>query len=269
MEKLKLRQRFKIWKLVKKKRDIIVKDSLNDLEKFLKDLIIWDEDMWSEKVKRINWLLTNRNVFTDGLILAKTSGIGIKVDTTTPTFGWADLQGNITNSKGSTKPSEATYRGGVTEFQFSAGDDAEIEYHIPHDHVPGSDILLHVHWSHIGALVTGGTLTFTAESMYAKGHNQAPFSAPVTGTFIGTASTTQYQHIISETQYSASAPSGLQIDTDDLEPDGVILMRLEMTTNNITVSGGAVPNPFIHHIDVHYQTTGLIGTKQKAPEFYT
>ena len=84
---------------------------------------------------------------------------------------------------------------------------------------------------------------------------------------MGTASTTQYQHILSETQYSASAPAGLQLDTDDLEVDGVILVRLEMTTNNIT-SSGAVPDPFIHYVDVHYQSTG-IATKAKAPDFYT
>ena len=201
-------------------------------------------------------------------VLDKASGNGIKVDTTNPTFGWADLQGIVTNSKGANKPTEATYRGSITEFRFSDGDDVEIDYHIPHDHVPGTDIHLHVHWSHIGDQVTGGTLTFTVESSYAKGHNQAVFSAPVTGTFTGTASTTQYQHIVSETQYSASTPTGLQVDTDDLEPDGIILMRFEMTTNNITVSGGLVPDPFIHHIDIHYQTTGLIGTKAKAPDFY-
>jgi len=56
MEKLKLVERFKLWKLVKGN----VPKSLNDLEKFLKDLVIWLEDMWSEKVKRINWLLTNK-----------------------------------------------------------------------------------------------------------------------------------------------------------------------------------------------------------------
>lgn len=59
MEKLKLTNRFKIWKLTKKKREIIVKDSLNDLEKFLKDLVVWGENMWSEFVKRINWNLTD------------------------------------------------------------------------------------------------------------------------------------------------------------------------------------------------------------------
>jgi len=202
---------------------------------------------------------------TDGLILDKTSGSGIKVDLSAPTFGWRDLKGKITNSKGATKPSEITYREGITQFQFGAGDDAGLEYHIPHDYVPGTDIHLHVHWSHISGAVTGGNVVFTYEITYCKGHNQAAFPATVTGTIIGTASATQYKHIISEGQISISTGSGTQIDTDDLEPDGLVLCRIEMTTNNMT---GATPDPFIHEVDVHYQSTNL-GTKQKAPDFYT
>jgi len=214
-----------------------------------------------------DFIIDTQLVGTGALALPKTSTSGIKVDTTTPTFGWRDITGEITNAGGANKPTNTTYRGGIDQFRFSAGDESIIRYHIPHDYVAGTDIHIHVHWSHISAIVTGGTITFTAESIYAKGHNQTAFSAPVTGTFVGTASTTQYQHIISETQYSASSPAGLQLDTDDLEPDGVILIRLEMTTNNIT-SSGAVPDPFIHEVDIHYQSTN-IGTKDKAPDFYT
>jgi len=213
---------------------------------------------------RINYKVGSGGV--GHVIVPKEENNGIKVDVLTPTFGWRDLLGKVTNAGGANKPTNATYRGGISQFQFSAGDESIIEFHIPHDYVKGTDIFLHVHWSHISTLVTGGTITFTAESIYAKGHNQAPFSAPATGTFTGDASTTQYQHIVSETQLSASTPGGLQIDTDDLEPDGVIIMRLEMTTNNIT-SSGAVPDPFIHFVDVHYQSTN-IATKDKAPDFY-
>lgn len=201
------------------------------------------------------------------LIIPKTTNIGIKVDTAAPTFGWRDLLGNITDAGGSNKPTRTTYRGGIDQFLFAAGDEAILEFHIPHDYTPGTDLYLHVHWSHISTLVTGGTVTFTAESSYAKGFNQAPFQAPVTGTFIGTASTTQYQHIISEAQYSAAAPAGLQLTRGDLEVDGVIFVRLEMTTNNIT-SSGAVPDVFIHYVDIHYQSTNM-ATKAKAPDFYT
>lgn len=214
----------------------------------------------------MDYLATTAHRFDNDIVLPKTSGKGIKIDAAAPTFGWRDITGEITNAGGANKPTSQTYRGGIDQFQFAAGDESIIRYHIPHDYVPGTDIHLHVHWSHISAIVTGGTITFTVEASYAKGHNQAAFSAPVIDTFTGTASTTQYQHIVSEVQFSASSPAGLQLDTDDLEPDGVILIRLEMTTNDIT-SGGAVPDPFIHEVDVHYQSTNM-ATKNKAPDFY-
>lgn len=200
--------------------------------------------------------------------VGKVSGRGIRVDTTTPTFGWRDLLGAIrTRGVGATDPNDATYRGNIKGYQFDVNDEAWIEFHVPHDYVAGSDVHLHFHWSHNSAIVTGGTVTWGADLTYAKGHNQAAFPAPVNPTVIGTASTTQYQHIITEVQVSASTPSAVQIDSDDLEPDGLILARVYLGANNIT-SSGAVPDPFLHFADIHYQTTN-IGTKQKAPDFYT
>ncbi len=215
---------------------------------------------------------TRFRIDSDGVIaLPKASGFGIKVDTTTPTFGFADILGDqFTKNTGATKPTLTVYNGVISVWQFGVGDEAMISYHIPHDYVKGTDIFLHIHWSHTATTVTGGTLTFKVTSIYSKGHNQAAFTGtPAVGTFTGTASSTQYQQILSETQYSASTPSGIQIDTDLLEPDGVIEMTFEVDANNITVSSGAVPDPFIHFVDLHYQTTGLIGTKDKVPDFYT
>ena len=211
-------------------------------------------------------------IFRDGEfpVLDKASGNGIKVDSTTPTFGFADILGDqFSKNTGGTKPILTSYNGVINGWLFGAGDEAFISYHIPHDYVAGSDIFLHIHWSHIGTLVTGGTVTFKATSIYAKGHNQAAFqSVPATGTFVGNASTTQYQQILTEAQYSASSPTGIQVDSDLLEPDGVIELTLEVDANNITVSGGGVPDIFVHFVDIHYQSTGLIGTKDKAPDFY-
>jgi len=45
-------------------------------------------------------------------------------------------------------------------------------------------------------------------------------------------------------------------------------MRLYLSANNITVASGSVPAPFLLEADIHYQSTN-IGTKQKAPNFYT
>lgn len=203
------------------------------------------------------------------IVVPKASTHGIKVDLATPTFGFADIIGDqFANNTGATKPALVTYNGAVKSWQFAADDEAFMSYHIPHDYKKGTDIFLHIHWSHIGTLVTGGIVTFKITSIYAKGHNQAAFPAPVSSTFVASASTTQYQHVLSEVQYSSSSPVGLQLDTDDLEPDGVIEMTFELDVNGITVSGGGVPDPFIHFVDVHYQTTGIIGTKDKVPDFY-
>lgn len=182
---------------------------------------------------------------------------------------WRDLLGVIRKrGVGATDPVDATYRGGIKQWQFGVNDEVWNEFHMPHDYVLGSDIHLHYHWSHIGTLVTGGTITWGAEVTYSKGHDQAAFIAPITTTVVGDASTTQYQHIITEVQLSAGTPSASQIDTDTLEVDGLILVRSYLSANNITVSGGAVPNPFLHYVDIHYQSNN-IGTLNKAPDFYT
>lgn len=201
------------------------------------------------------------------IVLSKTSGKGIKIDNATPTFGWRDLRAEIrTRGVGGNDPTDATYRGNIKAYAFSVNDEAWVEYHIPHDYVAGTDIHLHYHWSHNSAIVTGGSITLGANVIYAKGHDQAAFSAEITTIFSPNASLTQYQHMISEIQLSAASPSASQIDTDDLEPDGLILARIYLSANNIT-SGGAVPDPFIHEVDIHYQSTS-ISTKNKEPDFY-
>ncbi len=213
----------------------------------------------------------DNDISTDGfLIVPKASGNGIKIDTTTPTFGFADIIGDqFAKNTGASKPVLTTYNGAINGWQFGVGDEAYMTFHIPHDYVLGTPIFLHIHWSHIVTTVTGGTVTFKATSILAKAHNQQPFqSVPSVGTFTGTASTVQYQQILSEVLYSDSTPTGIQVDTDNLEPDSVIEMTFEVDANGITVSSGGVPDPFIHYVDIHYQTTSIIGTKSKAPDFY-
>ncbi len=204
------------------------------------------------------------------LIIDKASGNGIKVDTTTPTFGFADLLGEVfARNTGANKPTRATWKGGTRGFQFGVDDEEEFEFHIPHDYAKGTDIFLHLHWGHNVTTVTGGTVTFNYDATYAKGHNQGVFGANAVGTVVsGTVTSSQYSHDLSEGQFSVSGASATQIDTDDLEPDGVIKITLGVSANNITVSSGGVPEPFIHYVDIHYQTNGIIGTKSRTPDFY-
>ena len=199
------------------------------------------------------------------LIFVKTAGKGIKIDPTSPAFGWKDLLGNIVaKNTGATAPALATYRGGLQQFQFAVNDECFLEFHLPHDYVPGTDIFIHAHWSHISAAVTTGVATWGFETSYAKGYDQAAFIAPVSPTVAQNASTVQYRHMIAEVQLSAASPSGSQIDSDDLQPDGLILVRAYLSANTLS----AAADPFLHFVDIHYQSTQL-ATKNKAYPFYT
>lgn len=194
---------------------------------------------------------------------------GIKVDLAFPSFGFRDILGETTTRNvGATKPSFEAYNGVISQFRFSAGDEEHYDFHIPHDYVAGTDIFLHVHWSQISATNTGGTVDFKYSFVHAKGHNQAAFtSTPLTDTFTSAdVGIRQYQHNLDEIQISSVTPSATQMQSNDLEPDGVILMTFEMNANNLTDSVSPT-DPFIHYVDIHYQSTN-VATKSKVPDFY-
>lgn len=187
----------------------------------------------------------------------------------TAAYGWHDLVGNISiRGTGATDPAFAVYQGGLRQFQYSVNDESFIEFHMPHDYAIGTDIYLHFHWSHNATTVTGGSVTWGAEAYYAKGHNQSAFAttaSPLTVT--QNASTIQYQHLIAEGQFSVSGGSSSQLNTSLLEVDGLILVRVYLSANAMTVSGGGVPEPWLHQVDIHYQSNGMT-TLNKAPNFY-
>lgn len=202
------------------------------------------------------------------LVLPKTQGNGIRVDTTSPTFPWHDIIGDVSpDPAGGTAPLRIEYYSGVYGYRFILSDECDFTFHIPHDYLMGSNLFWHLHWSHNGTAVSG-VFTATCRVTYSKGHNQELFRAPITTTIsydtVNIATTPQYRHRVDEVQLSASSPSGSQIDTDDIEPDGLVLISLEVTSLP-TVTGG---NLFIHTGDLHYQSTN-IGTKNKVPGFYS
>ncbi len=211
-----------------------------------------------------------------GLMIPKTSGLGIKVDSLgTPTFGWRDIIGNITpKQSGAGSPTLAAWRGGlVRAYYYSASDDGDDVYHIPHDYVPGSDLYLHVHWGHNGTAISG-SLVINFYFTYAKGHNQASdgsFAAEknltLTVSTPDIATIPQYRHRVDEIQLSAASPTANQLDSDIIEVDGLILLHYDVTTIP-TITGGSTNEPAIFTVDVHYQSTNL-GTKAKAPDFWT
>lgn len=214
---------------------------------------------------------TNLTDLRDGLnvMVPKAQGYGIKVDSLgTPTFPWHDLHSTIhVDSDSILKPSFAIYNGTIKGRQFTEGDEAFIEFHIPHDYVMGSEVFIHTHWSHNATTVTGGTVTWGFELMYAKGHNQDAFDTPIFVAVTQNASSIRYQHLVAETTMTSISGSATTFPVAMIEPDGVIMCRIYLDSNDITVSSGGIPEPFLHFVDLHYQSTS-IGTKNKSPGFW-
>ena len=201
----------------------------------------------------------------DGKIFPNTKGVGIKISGTTSDFGWHDIIGNVTAGQGTS--SYQNYIGNIKQAQFSEGEDAYIGFHIPHDYLPNSPIYIHAHWSHNSSVVTGGTVTWGFETIYAKGHNQSAFDLPVIITVAQAVSIIPYQHLIAETVASTVGGSPVLLDTSNIEVDGIIQTRLYLDSNDIQTSNASIVKPFVHFVDIHYQSTGL-PTKNRAPNFW-
>lgn len=199
-------------------------------------------------------------------VFPKTKGVGIKVDLDVPTFGWRDITGIVdTRGTNANDPTPIAFNGNIRHYQFAVNNEVHTEFHIPHDYVPNSDLYIHAHWAHNSAAVTSGSVTWSFEVSYAKGHNQASFSTPTdTISVTQAASTSQRQHMIAETQLSSAGGVGGLLNTANIETDGIIDLRCYLSAN--TMNGGVLP--FLLFIDLHYQSNNL-ATKQKAPDFWT
>jgi hypothetical protein len=183
-------------------------------------------------------------------------------------YGWRDLNGQpVFDATDPLGPSVNPYLGSIRQMQFAENDQLTYLFHIPHDYLMGSDIFMHVHWSHNSATLTGGSATWGFELSWSKGFDQAAFSPPVTFNVQGSANVIPYQHIVTEGAASVSGGTATQIDTDDLEVDGVLICRFFLNSNDLT-DAVSVPEPFVHFVDIHYQSTG-VPTKNKTPDFWT
>lgn len=204
-----------------------------------------------------------------GIVVAKNSGTGLKVDTDTPSFGWRDIIGNVEpKATGAGSPTRAVYAGGnLGQYSFIANDICDFQFHIPHDYVPGTDIYFHVHWSHTGTSISGDAV-FTVYHTYAKGHNQAEFpsekTVTITHSTVNITTTPRYRHRIDEVIISGPTATATLMDRDDIEVDGLVLVTLKLTTLPTIGGGGAL---FVHTCDIHYQSTNM-ATKSRAPNFY-
>jgi hypothetical protein len=197
---------------------------------------------------------------SSGLIMPKTSGLGIKVDPEAPTFGWRDLTADINvRGSGGSDPTYSVYTGTVLRaYEFSATAEKEVffVFHVPHDWVPGTDIFFHAHWSNAAAVPNTGNVVWGFDYSFAKGFNQEAFPAITTVTVTQACPATRYQHMVAET-------AAVTIPT--MEVDGLILVRgYRKAADAADTCTDAV---FLHTMDIHYQSHNM-ATKQKAPNFY-
>ena len=196
---------------------------------------------------------------TDGIIFTNTSGKGIQLgDGSSEAFGWRDITGQIDTRVGGTNPTWTQIGAGpFYAYAFGVNDECWIHYHIPHDIVPSTDIHLHCHWLPSGT--DANNVKWEWYYSFAKGFDQAAFNT--TGTQITAEQAgpgTAYQHMVTET--TGITISGLT------EPDGFLMTRMRRVTNGGTENTDTI---YVLTADVHYQSTGILTTANKAPDFYT
>jgi len=225
------------------------------------------------------WIKYSLTDIVGNSILPKTTGIGIKLDTTTPSFGFKDLIGQIVpRPSGGPAPTLSPYHGTkVLAYAFAATPDVidNITFHVPHDYLPNSELFLHMHWGHNGTTISGNFI-YNYYITYCKGYNQTSqiFNAELTipqtialGVAPQIANYPRWMHHIQEVQITSTTPDTTHLDRALIEIDGLIMIALNVTTIP-TISGGTINNPFIFTIDLHYQSTGLPTINKNYP-FYS
>jgi hypothetical protein len=200
-------------------------------------------------------------VHSASIVMPKTAGEGILIDTAAPDYGWRDLTADIVvKGTGPSDPTFATYTGTVLRaYQFSASteQDVFVVFHIPHDYVPGTAIYFHTHWSNAAAVPNTGNVVWGFDYTFARGFSQDAFPAVTTTTVTQASSATRYMHQIAETT-AQSIPN--------LEVDGLILCRAYRKAAD--AADTCTDAVFLHTLDIHYQSSNL-ATKNKSPGFYT
>lgn len=211
-----------------------------------------------------------------GWVIGKESNEGVKVDVVTPTYPWHDLIGQINPDAEhpTTSPELVPFRGAVRAYTFASGRLADLEFHMPHDYLLGSDVFIHTHWSHNGVGITGdNVMSFECTTAKRSYTPATPFTPTITTVLTVPTNYTdhpQYGHMVDEIQLSSvggvTVDDQPTLDTDDLEIDGLVLVHFKQDATP-SITGGTSNEPFVLTIDIHYQSTG-IGTKSSAPDYY-
>lgn len=178
-------------------------------------------------------------------------------------YGWQDLRGSILGShlgQGSNSPTWTVLQNGVYGYTFaeSGTNEAWINFHLPHDYVPGTEIHVHVHW--LPTNTNTGVTRWGFEYTLAKGYSQAVFPSTSTIYLEQAASGTALTHQIIETTVGNGIPS------TNLEPDVIIMARVFRDGSHVNDTYYA--SAFCVEFDLHYQSTLDRTTKNKNFPFF-
>ena len=190
---------------------------------------------------------------------------------------WKDIIGTYQEDvSGPTRPTKAAFKAPCDAWSYGTNDAGEFFFHIPHDYAVGTDLFIHVHWGHNGTSISGNMVWNVAAtvSQRSAGIPYTPFSANVansinSNTISGAMNITnfpQHCHAVEEIQLSSSTPTASQLDTADIEVDGIIIVHIAASTVP-SIGGGTPNNPYLFTLDIHYQAD-IEGTKNKDPNFY-
>lgn len=205
----------------------------------------------------------------NGLVLNPSKGSGIYTNPASPALTFMETNGVFQpKTSGAGTPTLRQYRGGnAYEWSFAASDVVDITTNLPRDVASESTLDLHLHWSHNGTNISG-TFTATYYYTYAKAYNQAVFHAEkqieIAYNTVDITTTPQYKQRVDSSTLAIVGGSASRIDTADVEPCGIVMGRL-IVTSLPTITGGYL---FIHAANILYQST-IIGTVAKIPPFYT
>lgn len=227
-----------------------------------------DGDILLNDVEASGVVSASGNIKTRGdIVLPSASGYGIKRDFDNPNFTWQDIIGLVLpDPAGANGPSLTSFRGDVRGYKYALNDKMDCVYHIPHDHVLGSDLYVHLHWAHNASTISGNMIVDIAAT-YASRKDSFPYnaySAPVSlqiaASGVNITNYPQYCHVVSEIQLSNPGGTGGLLDSNAIEVDGIVKITF-------TYSGTLSTDPFIDTGDVHYLSTG-VGTVSKDPDYY-
>lgn len=198
-------------------------------------------------------------------VVSQVKGHGLKLGIDNPTFGWHDMLSPTMIYEGAAahKPTFEVLVGNIRAYQFSELDESFHNFHILHDYVPNSEMYIHVHWTQATIPSTAGNLTWEFEVSYAKGYDQQGFTSPTKVITVQQPSVTSARlHKIAETKLATPSGTGGLLDSEQIETDGLILVRTRLLTNTSNV------DPHMLFCDIHYQSTG-IPTKNKNFNFWS